>query len=136
MCSIGGQLNVLPKVIANPLFLISPAVYALMGVGFHFLSKKWGRSAAKDLTLIFIFGFVQGILTTLNAALTNTLAGGGWMIFTKKLSELSAEIVILRSLANALMFMSSYPMTVLLRSVFKTTDPFRPNLLELRNKKR
>jgi hypothetical protein len=131
ICSAGGQLNVLPRILINPAHLITPAVYALLGILFNKLSRRWGRSIPKDFILLTGFGLIQSTLAILNGALTNSIGLGQALMVSVDLAGITLPYLLAGASINTLIFYLSYPVTKLIDKYCKG-DPFTLNLREKR----
>lgn len=134
IASVGGQINVLPRILINPAHLISPTIYALLGVLFYKLSKKWGRSIGKDFILLFGFGMLQSTLAILNGALTNSIGLGRALMVSVNLAGITLPYLLVGAMLNTMVFFLSYPLTMLIDKYVKG-DPFRPFALRMRGEK-
>jgi hypothetical protein len=87
---------------------IMPMIYLALGLGVYWVSQKWGRSTAKDLTILTVFAVITALLVSMNLIGFAAIFGG------TALGQLFTTGVLVKVLSHIVVFWAGYPIVRML----------------------
>ena len=94
-------------------YSVMPVIMLGVSIFFYGLAKAWGRSLLKDLTLIALYGFVAGVIVSLNlVAVSMLLNGTVW-------SKLLQTAIQYKVLLHVLISLAGYPILKLVEGLYE-----------------